>query len=260
MTERAPRSRHPAASRLCEGLGRGEGLLTRRRDLPTPSLLSVPLAWLGVFFVAPIVIVALYSFNVYALLPGAHGFTLDAWRATGGNRIDADLDGFGNPSVSSQACTSLAGYIANSGDCDDADPLVNPTQTEIPGNGKDDDCDGVIDNNLADTGKACLVPASSSDYCKFCTDDDPQANTSGTPARVDARGIANHGTVSVVRCAATVRLFAEQDVAAGAQDVFCSRCGARLLSPFDSDAAAIRLLASIAWSLARVVKTTNTRT
>jgi spermidine/putrescine transport system permease protein len=36
-------------------------------------------AWLGVFFVAPIVIVALYSFNVYTLFPGAHGFTLDAW-------------------------------------------------------------------------------------------------------------------------------------------------------------------------------------
>ena len=37
------------------------------------------MAWLGVFFVAPIVIVALYSFNVYTLFPGAHGFTLDAW-------------------------------------------------------------------------------------------------------------------------------------------------------------------------------------
>ncbi len=68
-------------------MGRGEGLLTRRRDLTTPSLLSLPLAWLGVFFVAPIVIVALYSFNVYALLPGAHGFTLNAWRATAHNHV-----------------------------------------------------------------------------------------------------------------------------------------------------------------------------
>ena len=39
------------------------------------------MAWLGVFFVAPIVIVALYSFNVITLFPGPHGFTLDAWRA-----------------------------------------------------------------------------------------------------------------------------------------------------------------------------------
>ena len=59
----------------------GEGLLTRRRDLTTPSLLGLPLAWLGVFFVAPIVIVALYSFDVYSLFPGAHGFTFDAWRS-----------------------------------------------------------------------------------------------------------------------------------------------------------------------------------
>jgi spermidine/putrescine transport system permease protein len=46
----------------------------------TPGLLGLPLAWLGVFFVAPIVIVALYSFNVYSLFPGAHGFTFDGWR------------------------------------------------------------------------------------------------------------------------------------------------------------------------------------
>jgi spermidine/putrescine transport system permease protein len=63
-------------------VGAGEGKLTRRsrrRDWTTPGLLGLPVAWLGVFFVAPIVIVALYSFNVYTLFPGAHGFTLDAW-------------------------------------------------------------------------------------------------------------------------------------------------------------------------------------
>jgi len=39
----------------------------------------VPLAWLVVFFVLPIAIVAAYSFNVYSLYPGQHGFTLGAW-------------------------------------------------------------------------------------------------------------------------------------------------------------------------------------
>jgi spermidine/putrescine transport system permease protein len=67
-------------------VGRGEGLL-RRRDLTTPGLLGLPLAWLGVFFVAPIVIVALYSVNVYTLFSGPHGFTLDAWRAVSHNHI-----------------------------------------------------------------------------------------------------------------------------------------------------------------------------
>jgi spermidine/putrescine transport system permease protein len=52
-----------------------------RFDLTTPGLLGLPLAWLAVFFVLPIAIVAAYSFNVYSLNPGPHGFTLDAWRS-----------------------------------------------------------------------------------------------------------------------------------------------------------------------------------
>ena len=51
----------------------------RRIDLTTPSLLGLPLAWLGVFFLALIAIVLLYSFNVYSLYPGEQGFTLKAW-------------------------------------------------------------------------------------------------------------------------------------------------------------------------------------
>src|SRR5881394_318786 len=59
-----------------------EHIPRRRRlrvDLTTPSLLGLPLAWLGVFFLAPIAIVAAYSFDVYSLDPGPHGFTLTAW-------------------------------------------------------------------------------------------------------------------------------------------------------------------------------------
>jgi spermidine/putrescine transport system permease protein len=52
----------------------------RRLDPTTPSLLGLPLAWLGVFFLAPIAIVAAYSFDLYSLNPGPHGFTLEAWR------------------------------------------------------------------------------------------------------------------------------------------------------------------------------------
>jgi spermidine/putrescine transport system permease protein len=52
-----------------------------RLDLTTPSLLGLPLAWLAVFFVVPIAIVAAYSFDVYSLNPGPHGFTLGAWRS-----------------------------------------------------------------------------------------------------------------------------------------------------------------------------------
>src|SRR5919197_2762136 len=59
--------------------------LPRRRrlrlDLTTPTLLGLPLAWLVVFFVVPIGIVAAYSFDVYSLDPGPHSFTTAAWHA-----------------------------------------------------------------------------------------------------------------------------------------------------------------------------------
>jgi spermidine/putrescine transport system permease protein len=66
-----------ASSVSAEGARRRRGL----RKLATPGLLGVPLGWLGVFFVAPICIVALYSFDVLSLYPGAHSFTLSAWHA-----------------------------------------------------------------------------------------------------------------------------------------------------------------------------------
>src|SRR5213083_270809 len=58
--------------------------LPRRRrlrpDLTTPTLLGLPVAWLVVFFLVPIAIVTAYSFDVYSLFPGKHGFTLEACR------------------------------------------------------------------------------------------------------------------------------------------------------------------------------------
>jgi spermidine/putrescine transport system permease protein len=67
---------------LAEGGSSPERIPRRRRlDLTTPALLGLPLTWLVVFFLVPIAIVAAYSFDVYSLDPGPHGFTLDAWRA-----------------------------------------------------------------------------------------------------------------------------------------------------------------------------------
>src|SRR5947207_3139157 len=51
----------------------------RRPDLSTPTLLGLPLAWLVVFFVVPIAIVAAYSFDALSLYPDAHPLTLRAW-------------------------------------------------------------------------------------------------------------------------------------------------------------------------------------
>src|SRR3954467_1283586 len=59
-----------------------EHIPRRRRlrvALTTPTLLGLPLAWLAVFFLVPIGIVAAYSFDVYSIDPGPHSFTLTAW-------------------------------------------------------------------------------------------------------------------------------------------------------------------------------------
>jgi spermidine/putrescine transport system permease protein len=62
-------------------MGRGEGRLSGRRRVSfiTPGLLGLPVGWLAVFFLAPIGIVAAYSFNALALPPSTPGFTLSAW-------------------------------------------------------------------------------------------------------------------------------------------------------------------------------------
>jgi spermidine/putrescine transport system permease protein len=51
----------------------------RRPDLTTPSLLGLPLAWLGVFFLLPAALVAGYSLDVFSLDPGPHPITLAGW-------------------------------------------------------------------------------------------------------------------------------------------------------------------------------------
>ena len=61
----------------------GESPRPRRRrlrlDLALPTLLGLPVAWLVVFFLLPIAIVAGYSVDIYSLDPGPHAFTLAGW-------------------------------------------------------------------------------------------------------------------------------------------------------------------------------------
>ncbi len=56
---------------------------------------------------------------------------------------DADGDGYGDPTQPLEECGKPStGRTTNSGDCDDADPGLNPDATETLSDGVDSDCDG----------------------------------------------------------------------------------------------------------------------
>jgi iduronate 2-sulfatase len=59
--------------------------------------------------------------------------------------LDSDGDGYGNASISVQACSMPAGFSENKTDCNDNNANVHPGAVEVCGNNIDDDCDGQVD-------------------------------------------------------------------------------------------------------------------
>ncbi len=81
--------------------------------------------------------------------------------------FDADGDGWGYPDAPVQECECARDRIEQGGDCDDADPAINPMADELC-NGVDDDCDGRLPTEEHDLdGDGVLV-------CEGdCNDGDP---------------------------------------------------------------------------------------
>ena len=63
---------------------------------------------------------------------------------------DTDSDGYGATGRSTSACTAPAGYVATSGDCDDARASDNPGASEVC-DARDNDCDGSTDEGVTTT-------------------------------------------------------------------------------------------------------------
>ncbi len=110
---------------------------------------------------------------------------------------DSDGDGYGNPFYKLAICAStpLQGYVRNSDDCDDGDNTVHPGATEVC-DGKDNDCDGLVDEGVkttfyrdadgdgfgdaATTTQACSVPAGYVSNSSDCNDGDRTVNAPQT--------------------------------------------------------------------------------
>lgn len=67
--------------------------------------------------------------------------------------LDNDGDGYGDPNKFIYAENPLppTGYVANSNDCNDKNAAINPGATEICGNGFDDNCNGITDEECSGT-------------------------------------------------------------------------------------------------------------
>ncbi len=61
--------------------------------------------------------------------------------------LDADGDGYGDSTQMAETCLPEAGYIAESGDCNDSDPAAFPNAEEVC-DSIDNNCDGDIDEGL----------------------------------------------------------------------------------------------------------------
>ncbi len=61
---------------------------------------------------------------------------------------DADADGYGDAVTTYAACAVPPGYTGDATDCDDADATVSPAVSETC-DGRDDDCDGTVDEDDA---------------------------------------------------------------------------------------------------------------
>ena len=61
---------------------------------------------------------------------------------------DADVDGYGNPDLTTDSCSQPSGYLADDSDCDDANNDINPDADEECDT-VDNDCDGDTDEDDA---------------------------------------------------------------------------------------------------------------
>ncbi len=77
---------------------------------------------------------------------------------------DVDGDGYGDPLIEVHQCWQEGDLVASSGDCNDANAAVNPGQDELCGDGLDNDCDEVFDEDDAVDALTWYIDADGDDW------------------------------------------------------------------------------------------------
>ncbi len=104
--------------------------------------------------------------------------------------FDGDGDGYGDPASSVETCAPEAGYIVYGDDCDDTFADTYPLATEICGDGRDNNCNDIIDDEFtrytdadgdgfgdpATARTACAIGEWEVDNYVDCDDVDPYVN------------------------------------------------------------------------------------
>jgi len=105
---------------------------------------------------------------------------------------DVDQDGYGNPLISIEACSTPSGYVSDNTDCKDTNDSIYPGAVEVC-NGLDDDCDEEVDEGVLVTyypdsdgdgygreggltKQACSTPIGYSQFSTDCNDLDAAVN------------------------------------------------------------------------------------
>ncbi|MFM7725395.1 MAG: MopE-related protein, partial [Flavobacteriales bacterium] len=128
--------------------------------------------------------------------------------------LDSDLDGFGDAAAPIEGCELSEGLSANSADCDDMNPAVNPDAEEL--------CDG-IDNNCN-----LLADESCPELIYGCTND--------LACNFDLEATTDDGSCTFPGC--TDENACNYDPAAGCEDGSCLQpgCTDAVACNFDSEA------------------------